>query len=188
MKRIDDERIKFFLKHRQQIEEWLAVKMDLSAFAHEFYGSLREDIRIRVANDIVVGELSEPGNAGLFRLRRNNWPEDGPAVELGWWRRDRMDFSTRGGAANYLWCGLWADRNSPYWQYLHDAREGPVAEKYPELDQNDPNYVMYRFLPDPQGDLWEDDHLKSYGELVIQAVLDAWDDLAPLVCVDLYNP
>ena len=42
-------------------------------------------------------------------------------------------------------------------------------------------YPMFRYLPHPEGNLWEDDQLEAYGQSVIQAVLKAWCDLAPLV-------
>ena len=181
MKPIEDERIRFFLKHRQQLEEWQAVKKDLSKFAHEFYESLRDDVLDAVPDDVVVGEMSEPpGNSGLFQLRRFDWPEEGPAVELGWWRKDRMEFSIK----DYLWCGLHADRSSPYWQSLCDARGRPETIGYPEWKPSEPQYPMYRYLPHPEGNIWEDNQLQSHGQSVIEAVLQAWADLAPIVDIN----
>ena len=84
MKLITDERIRFLLKHRRQIEEWLAVRDDLRTFAHEFYASLREDVIGSLPNGVVVSDLLEAtGNSALFRLTRPDWPTGGPAVELG---------------------------------------------------------------------------------------------------------
>ena len=40
---------------------------------------------------------------------------------------------------------------------------------------------MYRYLPRPEGNFWEDERLQAYGRSVIQALLQAWQDLAPLV-------
>ena len=134
MKRIDDERIKFYLKHRQQIEEWLDVKNDLAKFAHEFYASLRDDIRMKVPDDVIVGDVSEPpGNSGLFRLGRCDWPEEGPAVELGWWHKGKMDFSHNPNK-QAVWCGLYADQNSPYWQQLFDARGPSRNGRLPRME------------------------------------------------------
>lgn len=175
MKRIDDERIKFYLKHQQQIEEWEAVKNDLDRFAHEFYASLRDDIRNKVPADVIVGDVSEPaGNSGLFRLRRYDWPENGPAVELGWWPKNRMYSSPNHG----VWCGLYADQDSPYWDYLCDAKGRPGTTDYLRTEKD---YPMFRYLPLLDGNLWEDDQLAEYGNSVIQAVLKAWNDLARLV-------
>ena len=160
------------------MEEWLAVKTDLFLFAHAFYASLRDEVRKRVPDGVVVGEVSEPpGGSGLFRLRRRDWPEEGPAVELGWWHRTRMDFSPNNG----VWCGLWSDEKSPYWQYLFDAWRRPGTEGYPEQKRNEPEYPMFIYLPHPDGNLWENDQLEAYGQSVITALLKAWDDLAPLV-------
>ena len=53
--------------------------------------------------------MSEPpGNSGLFRLGRCDWPEEGPAVELGWWHKGKMDFSHNPNK-QAVWCGLYAD-------------------------------------------------------------------------------
>ena len=180
MKRLDDERIKFFLKHRQQLEEWQAVQKDLFLFARAFYASLRDEVRKRVPDGVVVGEVSEPpGGSGIFQLRRRDWPEEGPAVELGWWHRERMDFSPN--TNNGMWCGLWADEKSPYRQYLFDAYGRPGTEDYPEQKRNEPEYPMFMYLPQPDGNLWENDQLEAHGQSVITTVLKAWDDLAPLV-------
>ena len=173
MKQIDDERLEFYLRHRQQIEEWEAVKNDLDRFAHEFYASLRDDLRRNVPDDVVVGDVSEPpGNSGLFRLRRHDWPENGPAVELGWWPKNRMYSSPN----RLVWCGLYAGQDSPYWQYLFDARGRPEMAGYPRTEKD---YPMFRYLPLLEGNLSEDDRLEAYGQSVIQAVLQAWDDLGP---------
>ena len=178
MKPLDDERIKFYLKNRQQLEEWLAVKTDLSTFAHAFYASLRDDICNRVPDGVVVGEMSETADGSrIFRLRRRDWPQEGPAVELGWWHRDGMDFSPK----DWVWCGLWAAEKSPYWQFIFDARERPGTKGYPVRKKSYPEYLMFRYLRHPDGNLWENEQLEAYGQSVITTVLEAWDDLAPLV-------
>lgn len=176
MKQIEDERIRFYLEHRQQIEEWATVgTKDLPQFAYEFYASLRGDICKKVPDDAIVGDVSEPpGNSALFRLRRRNWPAEGPAVELGWWHKGRIDFSPK----DYVWCGLYADQNSPYWQYFCDAGGRPETTGYPKKEKD---YPMFRYLPLPEGNFWKDAQLEKYGQSVIQAVLKAWSDLAPLV-------
>lgn len=178
MKRIEDERIRFYLKHRQQIEEWVKVGEELPRFVHDFYASLRDEIRKKVPDDVIVGDVSEPpGNSGLFRLRRRDWHEEGPAVELGWWHKGKMDFSSN----DWVWCGLYADQNSPHWQYFFDARGRPETADYPRWNPHEPMYPMFRYLPHPEGNLWEDDQLENYGDSVMQAVLKAWSDLSSLV-------
>ena len=182
MKRIEDQRVIFYLKHRLQIEEWLSVKKDLAAVAHEFYGSLREEVLNQVPSDVVVGDVIEPDNNGLFQLRKRDWIEGGPAVELGWNPRTRLEFSNR----DWVWCGIWADSESPCFQYLRDARERPGTKGYPEFNARY-GYPMYRHLPCPEGKFWEDHRLEAYGKSVVQAVLQGWDDLAPLVDEALSN-
>ena len=172
MKRIEDERIRFYLKHRQQIEEWAKVRKVLPEFAHEFYASLLEHL---------CGEFNKCGvevslHETVIRLRRRNWPpaEKGPAVELGW---DNVDFSNQGG----VWVGIYVHQgsDSPYWQGLFDARGRPATEDY--RNQTTYGYPMYKYLPPPQGNLGEGNNLEKHGHEVIETVIKAWCDLAPIV-------
>ena len=177
MKRIEDERIRFYLKHRQQIEEWAEVgKTDLPAFAREFYASLREDLipqartyRVDIESDVEIVEGEH-----FIGLRRRNWPET-LAVELGWHNND--------GLSNHqLWCGIHVEggTESSYWDDLIQRRDRPEAASYSRRDSTY-GYPMYKFIDRPYPNLWEGNNLDEYGNCLIKALLQAWCDLGPLV-------
>ena len=172
MKRIEDERIRFYLKHRQLIEEWANVGgKELSAFARQFYASLQEEIRTRVATDPDVEIIGDIPN--VIRLRQQWWPQGAPTIELGW--HQTVDFSD-----HHVWCGIHIEggADSPYWQHLRHRSES--TQDYPRTDSTW-GYPMYRYLDPPDGNLWEDNGLEKHGSAVIEAVVRAWCDLGPLV-------
>ena len=171
---IDNERIKFYLEHREQIEELVKIKEDLSEFAHEFYASLLDEILNEVGHRGIEVEISLHEES--IRLRRHDWPlpEKGPAIELGWHKAwvDRV-FSR-----DHVWCGIWAQNT--YFKQLRSRRQ--EAPEYPATwSFAGSGHPMYRYLDPPSGNFWEDDKLKEYGDSVVQAVLKAWDDLARLI-------
>ena len=173
MKRIEDERIRFYLKHRAQIEEWVKIREDWLNFAHEFHPSLLGDLRNEVRKRGIDVEISV--HEAAIRLRRYDWPvaEEGPAIELGWHKKADRVF-----LVDHVWCGIWTENT--YFEKLSQARERPETEDYRERDARW-GYPMYRYLDPPSGNFWESDNLGEHGKSVIQAVLKAWCDLAPLV-------
>ena len=179
MKQIKDERIKFYLKHRQQIEEWAKIKESVHKFAHEFYANLFEHLRDEAQKSetfdhvdikIVINGGSENPS---IRFRRCNWPEaeGGPRLDLAWWKA-KVDFLGRN-----VWCGIRVDQGTCYRPVL-DKTRGECPEVYRRYDKW---YPMYRYIDPPGKDFWEDSKLEEYGNSVIKTVLKAWCDLALLV-------
>ena len=50
MRRIEDERIRFYLEHMAIIREWAALKAEVSEFVHRFYRSLEDDLDAAIVN------------------------------------------------------------------------------------------------------------------------------------------
>ena len=179
MKRFDseDEPVRFYLEHRLQIEEWARIGMkDLRGFVSIFYSSLHEDMErvslergIDINNDVdvVTGEL-------FVRLRRRDWPET-ISIELGW--VGNADFSDRES-----WHGLKVEggAESPYWDVLIQARDRLGAASYGRRDRAY-GYPMYEYLRNPEPDVWKGNNLERYGNFLLEALLQAWQDLTPLV-------
>lgn len=164
MKRIEDERIRFYLKHRQQIEEWVRVGEELPGFVREFYASLRIP---EIACE--TGIKIEYENWGI-RLRRPKWPKP-VAIELGWvnnisWRDNAQE----------VWCGISLGEKSLYYDWL--SRQ--VIKGY-DRSSTRWGYPAYKGIGPPSGNSWEGDNLEKYGNSVIEALLQAWSNLAPLV-------
>ena len=181
MKRIEDERIRFYLKHRQQIEEWARVGTeDLPQFAHEFYASLECGLRDQAQNcetfagiNIECHDLNS--NYPYISIRRPCWSqgEEDPFVCLAWRCNVniRADFSQN----QELLCGISAKRGNPY----RDVLPQQQMDDYPE--KPDEWWPKFRRVDPPVGNFWEGNNLEEYGHCVIKTVLKAWCDLAPLV-------
>ena len=183
-----DERIRFYLRHREQIEEWRKVgQVELPKFTHEFYAGLVEVIPNQVHEDEIDVdhdmEIALGGGGRAINLRRRNWPtgDEAPVVLLGW--PAGANFSSRPARQWEVqaWCGICVGRDtSQYWEQLCGARNGPLRQHYPGYDRRY-GYPMFRYVEPPSGNFWEDDNLEAYGRSLIQTLLQAWQDLTPLV-------
>ena len=179
MKRFEseDEPIRFYLQHRRQIEDWARVgREDLPAFVSEFYVSLHQDLKgrtpvrgIDIENDVEVVKGEQ-----FIRLRRRYWPET-IAVELGW--HNIVGFSNQ-----EIWRGIHVEggTESSYWDDLIEAKDRPEAASYRLMDRRY-GYPMYEYLNGPNPNFWEGNNLEEYGNVLIEALLQAWRDLALLV-------
>lgn len=182
MKRIEDERIRFYLKHRQQIEEWAGVgEKDLPKFAHEFYTSLERGLRDQAQNcetfaGIEIKLFYNGPNWPCISLRRHGWPqgEEDPFVCLEWThnRQHQVNFSQN----QLLVCGIRAKKGDRHREALPQRHVD-----YPDGGIEDQWWPMRRKVDPPVGNFWEGNGLEEYGNYVVQTVLNAWRDLAPLV-------
>ena len=179
---IEDERIRFYLENREQIEELEELVKDSREFvcelAHKFYVSLLDGLHDKACEcgtfggDVVEIEVEEGRNAGIT-LRRPNWPSysDGARACLCLeWRRDR-------GFDQTLICGMYAEglREADYRPFFpRDKRSD-----YPKVMNG--YYLAYKNVEPPHGNFWEGNALEEYSDFVIKTLLQAWCDLAPLM-------
>ena len=177
MNRIEDERIKFYLEHEARIREWAGLEAEVCVFAHRFYCSLKGSLDEclgsgKIADNDVESFLAEstwPDWPGVG-LRRQNWPnsDEDPDVRLEWYRRSAR-FSAGGG----LVCGVRTN--------VKRYREPFTEEARPAFPRSKPWWPAYRNVDPPVGRFWEGDNLKAYRAHLVETIIKAWDDLAPLV-------
>ena len=177
MNRIEDERIKFYLEHEAQIREWADLETEVCKFADRFYRSLKGDLDAalrsgRIDDNEVESFLATepwPDWAGLG-LRRQDWPKgDGdPDVRLEWYRK-----SARFSADRNLVCGVRTNVKHYSGPFTKEARPA-----YPRSSQW---WAAYRNVDPPLGRFWEGENLKQYRNYLVETILTAWEDLAPLV-------
>jgi hypothetical protein len=97
---IDDERVRFYFRHRDQLEEWLALRVDAAAAVDEWLAALKPDVESLAAElgpDVELMPAVERYEAwpGLY-LKRKAWPgrqsddgkfdEDVVAIGMQWGR------------------------------------------------------------------------------------------------------
>ncbi|MXX00115.1 MAG: hypothetical protein F4Z79_00615 [Acidimicrobiia bacterium] len=173
MNRIEDEQVKFYLEHEARIREWAALERQVQKFVDRFYRSLKVDL------DVALGRegLAEEG-VSSFRiggkwpglgLRRQGWPEENkdPDVRLEWYHK--AFFPPRQG----LYCGVRTQ--------VESYRSLITKEAPPAFPKSSHWWPAYRDLDPPKGRFWEDDNLREYGNYIVDTILTAWKDLAPLV-------
>ena len=101
MIRIEDERIRFYLRHRTRIQEWAKIEESFLDLASRFYLDLGNDLRERgqesdalAGDDLEVIDHVWRSYHGIA-LRRSSWPSEDAAPDVRFeWRRDPD-----------LWCG-----------------------------------------------------------------------------------
>ena len=175
MNRIEDEQVKFFLEHQERIREWAALEVEVSKFVHLFYRSLKGDLDAaltsgRIAEDD-VRSFGVGGKWPGLGLRRQDWPKgkNDPDVRLEWSRKSAF-FPPHGS----LYCGVRTNierYRSPF------TKEALSAYTY----QSGQWWPAYRYLDPPKGRFWEGDNLQEYRNYIVDSILTAWKDLAPLV-------
>ena len=95
MSGMDDERVRFYLKHRQQIETWAALRKEASAAVDAWLRTLVDDVE-QLAGDLGTDVRALPpedeGDWPFFGLVRETWSAGGarPWIKVGlqWVRKD----------------------------------------------------------------------------------------------------
>lgn len=177
MNRIKNERVKFYLEHEEQIEEWASIKKEAHELADKFYRSLLESLRCalkaRRMKDVKSFIEDDGGDKKwpTIGLRRDSWSHDdeAPDVRLQWHQRD-----TGFGSGSGPYCGVRASQGE-YGQFFENCKElypkkSPMW-RYRDIDVRDGRPERY----------WEADSLSEYGQFLIDELLKAWHDLAPLI-------
>lgn len=176
---LEDERVRFYFRHRKQIEEWAALRGDavravdgwlvqLSADMQELFRSLGSE---RVRLEASLGEPNYPN----FRLVDGGWAsltDSTISVSLEWVRGKT---NLLGTAMPYV--GLRAPKNAAFGAAL---RADPEISKARALRKELTSawWVAYNYVTPPE-DFPNSD--AAYREAIIEAVRSAWNTYAPLI-------
>ena len=173
MNRIDDEPILFYLEHQDRIREWAALEAEVREFADRFYRSLKTDLDTALRNGRVEDDVElffhEEGAWPGIALRRQSWPKDDedPDVRLEWNRR-KVCFAVD----EDIYVGVRAKSH----------REVFAGETCPDYTGRPSSWwPVWAEIEGPSGRFWEGDGLEKYRHRLVDTVLSAWNDLAPLV-------
>lgn len=175
MDRIDDERVRFYLRHRDLIETWAAVRKDVRQAAHEFYMSLADDLGQTAAgfgDDIAV--WSNEGNWSKVGLYRPAWDGEGePVVQVCFeWNKD----ATFADGVRFI--GVRVNYGSPegkaFRPYAGDAlRDLRDSSGFARKSNHWP---AYQLAPSADGEFWDD--LSGYRDRLLDTVESAWNALS----------
>ena len=89
-------------------------------------------------------------------------------MRLEWSRK-----SARFSASGWLVCGVTSNAKHYKGPFTKEAR--------PAFPLSSPWWLAYRQVDPPDGRFWEGDNLKQYRGYLVETILKAWENLAPLV-------
>lgn len=182
MNRIDDERLLFYLRNRELIDEWAAIRDDLMRAANAFYLSIGTELAERAVDlggDVLVN--MEDGTWAQVGLHRDSWARgdsDAPviAINLEW------NSKSAGFTHTHRICGLRASVAAEGGAPIHAAVTERIASERARLGfpRYSRDWPAYRDIADPSGDEWWTD-LKPFRTEIVDAIVDAWDKLSGYV-------
>lgn len=173
MNRVEDEQLRFFFKHEARIREWAALEEEAHKFVHRFYGSLQGDLDAALKEGRFPGDEVESCRHGgpwpVVGLCRRTWPRgnDDPKVLLEWSRKTAL-FPPQGWVA----CGV---------RWPGGVGRSPFDKARTDYRKSSKWWPAYRDVDPPADGFWEGDNLGRYRACLVETLLTAWTDLAPLV-------
>lgn len=176
----EDERVRFYLRHRDQIEEWAALRAEAVLAVDEWLLELRPDVE-RLAVELgaeVVHIIDDPDFAWpSYRLARRGWPESarpdpGASVSLEWLRGKT---TLRASSSPYV--GLRCAKEHALGALLRETEETRKVRAR-RRDATSTWWVGNGYVP-PSAPFPEE--ADAYRDRLLGALRAAWVDYAPLV-------
>jgi hypothetical protein len=177
---LNDERVQFYFRHREQLEEWFALRSDAAAAIDEWLAALSVDLDSLVAE---LGDglqsvpvLEETAYPSLY-LKRSTWPgttESDAPVSIGLqWAKGK----TLLGSTNAPYVGVRSDRTSAIGLALRDDGEFQERRKQ-RKDRGTPWWPAFSYVlprePFP-------DRADDYRNCLIDSIREAWKAYAPAI-------
>ncbi len=185
IERIEDEPVRFFLRHRAQIEEWAALVSEAKQIALQAMTTVGD----RIAESPPAGAEILFGDEGAFDARLLYRPEwlDGDghpmaAVGIGWHTRE-VDFTP----SPRCWIGVWRGRRDdpdPFIELLQSSLAEPAAAL--GLNKRDSTlWLLYKYPPGPSGEFWDD--LRPWLKELEDEVHRVWERIADEIDLVLHG-
>lgn len=182
---LDDDRIQFYLRHRDAIKEWAAIESDLHAATHQIMLSLISPAEVRIRElDPSVSVLGKglDGNWPRIAAYRESWarlPATEPlaAVTLEW----TLKVDPTGGALPTYGIRIQAD----------EPNAKPMADVFRTLAKDNTAAAQDGFKPMPYAwwpvykrtppipEWWQ--NVEAFSEEYLSRFATAWRVLAPIV-------
>lgn len=168
MKRIDDERICFFLKHQTLIKQWSLIEKEVPAVCEKFLWSLQEDIELLGKELDASARLykEESRDPKLFLYRESWWldlKEQIPAVGIGIeWQQNRVGFES-----GLPYVGIWNNKSS--------SIIGVLSEEFAKvIESSQPTawFLKRTYVAPRNENYWED--MGPYRKLILDEIRSYW--------------
>lgn len=144
---VDDPRVRFYLKHREQFAEWFELRTDAATAIDNWLIQLRPDVDL-LHSDLGADVYShfetadEHGWPGMYLLR-TWWPKPSPGspmIGLQWTRRKTLMLSS-----SAPWLGVRADRRQSAGRAIH-ASSGFQEERRTRKDSSTQWWQSLRYV------------------------------------------
>lgn len=180
---LSDERLRFYLRHRSQIEEWIALGREVRAATLELFESFQPDMTELAASMGSDIECQYVGQGGWprYSFSRISWPrlplEPLVAITLEC-TKDRVD----PGHDNPPYIGVRVV--GPIGAAVAESLKQQVSTLQGKYKRSSPIWPLYRPLPATSGpDWWLD--IPGWRAELLQQVAESWNDLEPHVTAAL---
>src|SRR5688572_24513039 len=149
-----DPTIAFFLKHEQQINEWVALKEKARHEAHEFFKSLAPNVVALASTLQARAHLDLEGPFRKLFLIRDPWlgVAGKPRAAIGLeWQASKASFRE-------AWTGIWVDEKQKGGRELRTVLEAESRAMRVTGNWKKPQnwWPLWRYEP-PEGDAFLDD-------------------------------
>ena len=176
---LDDERVQFYLRHAEQIEQWASLRSAAASAVDGWLADLVphiEELARELGSDVRVGvNVGDDVGYPLYRLTHSAWGFDGqddpPASIALEWVRARTTIS--GASKPYV--GLRAPKTHDIGARLR-ASEAVAQARRGRRDTSNAWWVGYSFVS-PEGDFASD--RDGYRDRLLGALRAAWEAYAP---------
>ena len=188
VKAIENERVRFYLEHRQAIDRWAAIRNDVPGYVRELFLSLGEDLE-KLAGELeaMYRPYDQEGKYPKLFLVRKKWlgGKDGaaqegaklPLVAIGVeWREGEVGLHSES-----LYGGLWVNVDAEQSQHLYSRLLDKLESERVRSDFEKTLYWPARqFLTlDTDVNFWDD--FGPFRQKLTQHVKQWWDLFAGIV-------
>lgn len=173
MRRVTDPRVAFYLKHREQIEQWAAIAGDVPEIVDRFLRSTEGNFRELARRLNVHPWLPRDESHPKYFLVERSWlasnSEDARvAIGLEWRRRDVTFYG------NTPYVGVWVNLRREGSQQLYDTISDRIASMRHQKAFGYSKWwpALRHVEPESSDAYWED--LTDYGTKLIDEIQDTW--------------
>ena len=178
--RFDDEKVGFYLRHRNQLEEWIALREEAAAAIDEWLTSLTPDVETlagELAGDVeFFASVEKDDSFPCLFLKRSSWPGVGRdtavLVGLQWSRGKTLLIS-----GSTTWVVVRSDRKNAIGLALrHDQSFRQIRKR--RNDRRTPWYAAFGSVL-PKGPFPED--AEGYRVEILDSIRQAWEAYAGVI-------
>lgn len=181
MAELDDERIRFYLRHRDQIEAWAGLRAETGVAIDALLERLSDEVEglvTELGDDVVLTPTIDGDAYPRFLLQRDGWGcgPAGPrvAVTLEWVRGKTF---LAGTASPYVGVRF-ALTDDATRLVRNDFRDATQTIRSRRSDKATPWWPCLGYVP-ADGPFWDD--FDAYREKLMRALRSAWEEYAGAV-------